>query len=77
MDDLTEDIRDLVSRIELGGERGRKLLLRTFLRTLIAGNPEAGVRLLKAAIDKMPEKDREHVMYIITEVTDALTYRDD
>jgi hypothetical protein len=77
VDDLTEDIRELVSRIQLGGERGRKLMLRTFLRTLMAGNPEAGVRLLQAAIDRMPENDRKHVLFVIGEVTSALTYRDD
>jgi len=75
MDDaLQEEVRQLVARIVLGGERGRKLLLRAFLRSLISGNQQTGFAILRAAMDKMPTEDWQRVMATVSEIVSALTF---
>jgi hypothetical protein len=76
-EELKQEVESLIFRIQLGGERGRKLMLRTFLRALTNGSPEAGMWILRAALGGMPKEDREHVVAIIDEVTKALAYDDE
>lgn len=66
----------LIFRVHLGGERGRKLALRTFFEGLISKQDDFAFEFLKTVIPNMPEKDKEFVMGIVRAVTNALAYED-
>jgi len=72
-----DEIKKLIFRIQLGGERGRRLLIRSFMRAWLAGDGAAAVNFMEAVTGGMPEKDREEVEYIIEEITSAMDMEDE
>jgi hypothetical protein len=73
---MTDDMARIVFEIGLGGERGRKLLLRSFFRLYLNGDDDAASAFLEEVIASMPHEDKEHVMFVISEVTSALAFQD-
>ena len=73
---MSHDTQKLIAIIQLGGERGRKLALRSFFRAVMAEHDEAAFQFLKAAISNMPKEDKEYVLSAVTAFAEAMSYDD-
>jgi hypothetical protein len=73
---MSDDTEKLLAVVQLGGERGRKLALRSFFRAIMAGHDEAAFKFLKAAVSNMPKEDKEYVLSAVTAFSEAMSYED-
>lgn len=70
------DTTAMIFRIQLGGERGRKLMLRAYFQGILDGKDESAFKLLNAIVPNMPQADKEYVLAVVSAFTSALAYED-
>jgi hypothetical protein len=64
-------------RMQLGGERGRKIFLKEFFLFWFENDPAGASRLVEVVIPNMPREDQEWLLGYINVFNLAMQYEDE